>query len=359
MAGRTLIWGSVLVLAICGLAESVFSAGAEVQLCTGTEQEGVCWLKGSHTGTYITWAFHDVPRGAAFTLEFAALGDDPTATCRGRDVNLNVYIGEPGGYNWQRLDVRLRNTSLECGAYGYPLRATVPFTWRGGGTMFVRVRQAVDCEPHVGFQNDSLSIGTRAAPAPPPAAPPPAPPPAAPPPAPPPAAPPPAPPPAPPEPDPVEEECVLPTEVGCWVGDPTDLCVTWDPFDVDDRETLPNTHGPQQAALLSPGHYEGSLGYTDPGGRFDIRDWYRVDSRIGEGYVIWVDGDPDLVFDVYIIDVCGIVQYKLEGGRAAIYCVTPCTVPERGDTCEWYLRIDRRAGQGEYRLSLFSEEIGL
>ncbi|MFO8034909.1 MAG: hypothetical protein R6U88_07150 [Candidatus Bipolaricaulota bacterium] len=351
MGGRTLLFAGALAV-LFALLSIGSSAEGVISRCMGTEEAGVCWLRGSHTGAYITWTFSDVPPGARLVLEFAALGDDPSATCRGRDVNLYVYIGEPGSTDWQRLDVRLRNTSLECGAYAYPLGATVPFTRRGsGGTMLVRTRQAVECEPHVGFDDDSLTLGEWGTPEPEPERPP-------------------SPdPPAPPEPEPVEpepeepelveEECVLAGEMSCWVGSPLDMCPGLDPFEVDERETLPETHGPQDAPRLSPGHYRGSLGSIGPRGRVDMRDWYRLDTGIGEGYVIWFDADPGLTYDVYIVDVCGVVQHRLEGGQGAIYCVSPCIEPERGDTCGWYLRIDRKSGQGEYRLSLFSEEVEL
>ncbi len=157
------------------------------------------------------------------------------------------------------------------------------------------------------------------------------------------------------------EECVLPVARDCWVGDPSGLCQALDPFHVEERVTLPEADSALQAEkmTLSAGHYKGSLGTTGERGQEDRRDWYRVSSPVGQGVVIWLEADPGLSYEAYIVDVCGIVQHKVEVNEGSFYCVIPCTDPddEDLDTCGWYLRIDRRSGEGEYRLSVFIEEL--
>jgi len=324
-------------------------ASGQIIDCTGRQEDGLCWLRGSHTGDRVTWAFHDVPHSGRLVLEIAAVGDDPTSPRRGRDVGVFVYIGEPGASEWRRFDARLRSEAREGEVSGYTLRATIPFNWKANsdsGTVLVRIRQAVHCEPYVGFDDHSVSLGRPVAPEP-------------------------VTPvavdpdvgepedePEPDEPEPAweEEVCVIPTQLGCWEGDPSELCPEYDPFRVEVRETLPNSPSPARAPWLSPGHYEGTLGARDPDGRLNIRDWYKLETPVGQGIIIWVEGDPELEFDVYIADICGVVKHRLVGGPSTIYCVAPCVGPDDG-VCKWLLRIERRSGQGEYRLSLFTDEL--
>ncbi len=342
------------LLTVVALGFGLFGhASGEIVRCTGRDEAGLCWLRGSHTGDHVTWAFHDVPRSGQLVLEIAALGDDPSSPRRGRDVGVCIYIGEPGEYEWRRLDATLRSEAGEGQVSDYPLRATVAFSWNAHGdtgTMLVRIKQAVHCEPYVGFDDHSVAVGRRATPEPPtpvavePAA----------------EEPEEEPEPDEPEPEPApvrEEVCVVPSRLGCWAGTPGEVCAEYDPFRVEARETLPNSHNPARPIRLWPGHYEGTLGGREPDGRLNDTDWYKLESSVGQGFVIWVEGDPQLEFDVYIADICGIIKHRLEGAPESIYCVIPCREQHNGDTCEWLLRIVRRSGQGSYRLSLFSDDL--
>ena len=83
----------------------------------------------------------------------------------------------------------------------------------------------------------------------------------------------------------------------------------------------------------------------------DFHDWYHLRASWGEALVFWISADPELEFDVYFLNYCGFEEFRFEGGKGLLQCIAPCI--GNGDVCDWYIRIVRKSGEGNYYLSLY------
>lgn len=334
--------------ALMGLAViSVASVGqivlADAFSCSGAEEGGWCWLSNPRLTDRVTWHFTDVPTGAALPLILEGVADDICETCnRGRDVLVRLHYRAPGDVYWQRADLWLRNVSPEPNGclFAYPVRGETRI-FPSGPQLEIIAQRVLSCDPHVGFSRGSLTLGA------PPVAPPPLPIPTLP-------VEPPPPPPPPPEPT-----CSVGPLFNCTTGEPLLSCL---PEELDlatvTRQILPDTFGPgEDAVLLQPGHYTGSLGEGD------YQDWYRIKTTYGNAFIVWVD-PGDLVLDVYIVhDPCGDVLAQCLAVRSATTSLAPCypgmVCNDTGPCylegeCSFLIRIALRSGSGEYKLSILT-----
>lgn len=353
-------WGIVLLIALVSLSvQAAVLYPLEVHTCAGVEADGLCWLEDARLGTYAEWTFEGVPRTARLILEISAHGRELCHYDMGRDVAISIYLGEPGLPGWRRLDATLRSVDRGASPAAYWLSAEVPFSWRAQGTdgrLTVRIQRALICDPHVGLGDMDVRLGLPGVTTPPDTpvdpfeedlglpglAPPDEP------------APPPAPPPA-----PRVGLCEMPYGGGCWLGLVPGLArEAFSPPPGVERVVLSPSYGPERAPILSPGHYQGSVG-TVIRGATHFNDWWRLEARVGQDYVIWFQSQsPDLVFDLYIRDVCGEVQCKTEGRQEVIHCLLPCSSTFAGrypdyETCVYYIHVRRYRGEGTYHLSIF------
>ena len=301
--------------------------------CTGVSEGGLCWLKDFRLRSSATWRFLNVPQGVDLKLRLEGIAEDPCQDCVGRDVFVRIFYGPGKGGEWGRIDLLLRNRASGCSSRWYKVYGEASFTWLpeiATSELVIIVQRVILCDPHVGFTLRSLTLEApkvEVSAFPPPQSPPP-------------------PPPPPPE------ECTVPSVAGCFRDFQGTGCPVPElpPADVP-REELPDTNGPGEAVFLPPGDYVGHLG--GPLGRLgtDFHDWYRLRASRGEALVFWISADPGLEFDVYFLNHCGIEEFRSEGGKGLLQCIAPCT--GAGDTCDWYIRIVRKSGEGNYYLSLY------
>lgn len=336
------------VLAALGLTAGGQVLEAHAFTCSGDERGGVCWLSSVRLVDTATWRFSGVPAGTwvPFTLEGVA--DEVCTTCQfGRDVLVRLYYQSPGDRYWQRVDLWLRNAAPDAAQclVAYPVRGQARI-FPTGSELIVIAQRVLSCDPHVGFSWRSLTLGAApAAPAPVPL----------------PTLPtlPTLPPPPPPPPPPPEQACAVGSLFNCATGEPLAGCL---PEGLDlaavPRQTLPQSFGPgEDAVVLQPGHYVGSLGEGD------FQDWYRIKTTYGNAFIVWVD-PGNLELDVYIVhDPCGDVLAQCLAVRSASTSVAPCypgmVCNDTGPcylegVCSFYIRIVRRSGSGPYKLSILT-----
>lgn len=299
--------------------------------CTGVSEGGLCWLKDFRLRSSATWWFLDVPQGVDLTLRLEGVAEDVCQDCVGRDVFVRLFYGPGKGGKWNRIDLLLRNRAPGCNPAWYTVYGEARFTWLpeiATSELVIIAQRVILCDPHVGFTLGSLTLEVPKVETP--------------------VVPPPPPPPSPPPP----EECIVPSVAGCFVDFQGSGCSVPElpPADIP-REELPDTNGPGEAVLLPPGDYVGQLG--GPLGRLgtDFHDWYCLRTSQGEALVFWISADPGLEFDVYFLNYCGSEEFRFEGGQGLLQCIAPCT--GTGDSCNWYIRIVRKSGEGNYYLSLY------
>jgi len=342
-------WGvtKMAAVAIMLVGLSMFSLGqaleADAFTCSGEDRGALCWLSDARLRDTATWRFTNVSSGAPLPLIVEGTADDLCETCQiGRDVLVRVYYQAEGDPYWQRVELWLRNVAPnpdEC-LVGYPVRGEARIIPPGPNLVLI-VQRVLSCDPHVGFSWGSLTLG--AAPPIPVVVPLPTLP-----------TPPPPPPPPPPEPT-----CLVGTLFTCSPGDPTTGCL---PAGLNlrtvTRQTLPDTSGPDESAvILQPGHYIGRLGEDD------FHDWYRIRTTFGEALIVWVD-PGNLVLDVFLIhDPCGDVLAQCLEIRGTTTTIAPCFSGMQcglngecflSGECKFFIRIVRRSGTGDYRLSILT-----
>lgn len=328
---------------------SVASVGqivmADAFFCSGAEEGGWCWLSNPRLTDRVTWRFTNVPTGAALSLVLEGVADDICTTCTwGRDVLVRLYYRAAGDPYWQRTELWLRNVSAQPNGclFAYPVQGKTRIL-PPGPTLEIIAQRVLGCDPHVGFSWGSLTLGA-ALPAPVPVPLPTLPF---------------LPPPPPPPPPPPEPTCSVGLLFNCVTGQPPSSCLP-DGLDLAAvaREILPETFGPgEDAVLLPPGHYVGSLGEGD------FQDWYRVKTTYGNAFIVWVD-PGNLELDVYIVhDPCGDVLAQCLAVRSTTTSLAPCypgmVCNDTGPCylegeCSFLIRIVLRSGSGPYKLSILS-----
>ena len=311
--------------------------------CNGVSRGGWCWLSDGQLFSTASWRFTNVPQGSPIPMTLEGVAYDICRTCEvGRDVYVRVFYRSEGDRYWQRADLRLRNVNLEAGCLvGYTVRGTTT-VWPTGPNLLVMVQRILTCDPHVGFNQASLTLG--AAPTPPP-----------------PQVPlPPALPPVVVVPPPEPRACEVALAFDCTAGAPPAECLApgLNLLTVA-RTILPESFGPDESAVvLGYGHYQGSLGEDD------YQDWYRVKLPFGSAKILWID-PGNLVVDVFIVhDPCGDVLGACLEVSSPRTITVPCRVDMEcaffnsgtfcftGTQCSYFIRIARRSGSGTYRFSL-------
>ena len=340
---------AALSVVLLVLSSPAWGAEADSFVCSGENRGDVCWLSNARLTDTATWWFSNVPVGGALPLVLEGVADDICATCYvGRDVLVRLYYQSPGDRYWQRAELWLRNVAApgaEC-LIAYPVRGETRI-FPTGPELVVIAQRILSCDPHVGFAWGSLTLGARpvaVTPVPLPTLPTPPPPP--------------PPPPPLPTPQPPEPTCSAGPDFLCRVEDvPTDCLIPGLDLATVPRQTLPQSFGPgEDAVLLRPGHYVGSLGEGD------FQDWYRIQASYGEAFLVWLD-PGSLVVDVFLVhDPCGdILAECLNVSRPSVTRV-PCYPgvdcnPLADEcfldgVCKLFIRISLRSGSGQYRLSI-------
>ncbi|HQM38495.1 MAG: hypothetical protein PHY81_05715 [Candidatus Bipolaricaulis anaerobius] len=317
-------------------------------LCSGEERGEECWLSDARLTDTATWHVSNVPPGAALPLVLEGVADDLCATCQAaRDVLVRLYYRSPGDPYWQRAELWLRATppaSAQC-LVGYPVRGETRI-FPTSSELVIVAQRVLGCDPHVGFSWGSLTFGAApvaATPIPLPTLPTP------------------PPPPEPPPPTP-EPTCLAGPGFLCSPGDPPAECLL-PGLDLSSvaRQDLPESYGPgeEDAVLLQPGHYSGTLGEGD------YQDWYRIQASYGDAFLVWVD-PGSLVVDLHLVhDPCGDVLAQCLDVSSPSTIRVPCypgvDCKSLGEcfldgVCKLFIRIVRREGSGEYKLSILEAE---
>lgn len=333
------------VVALVGSSPG-WATEADLFICSGDNQGAVCWLSNARLTDTATWRFSNVPAGGVLPLVLEGIANDICETCQlGRDVLVRLYYQSPGDRYWQRAEFWLRNVApsgADC-FIAYPVRGETRI-FPTGPELIIIAQRVLSCDPHVGFSWGSLTLGATpvtATPVPLPTLPTP-----------------PLPPPPPPPP-PEEIVCSAGPDFLCVMEDlPADCLIPGLDLSTVARQTLPDSFGPgDDAILLRPGHYIGSLGEGD------FQDWYRIQASYGDAFLIWLD-PGNLIVDVYLIhDPCGdVLAQCLNVSRPSVTRV-PCYPgvdcnPLADEcfldgVCKLFIRITWRGGSGQYRLSIF------
>ncbi len=341
----------VALLAVLGVISA--AAGGQVLTadwfsCSG---EGtVCWLSNPRLTDSVTWRFVNVPTGEPIPLVLDGVANDICTTCGwGRDVLVRLYYRADGDRYWQRVELWLRNVSPNPDGclLAYPVWGETKI-FPPGPNLEIVAQRVLSCDPHVGFSRGSLALGARpiaVAPVPVPTLPI-------------------ALLPLPTPPPPGQPTCIVEPGFLCTPGDAPPACL---PAGVDlatvARQTLPESLGPDDATILGPGHYVGRLGEDD------FQDWYRIQMPFGQGAIVWLDSG-DLTVDVYLVhDPCGYDLAVCLNVRGRTVLNVPCVkgmlcflglnglsecFSGDSDRCRYFIRIVRRSGDGNYRLSILT-----
>lgn len=341
---------AAMVLALVGSAFGQVYMAQDFQ-CAGTQEGGLCWLSDPRLNDTASWVFEGIPQGTKLILRLEGTAEDYCHDCVGRDVLVRIYYG-PGDGHWNRMELLLKNRGPGCTPQWYTVTGETEFTWWSeipSSRLVFRVQRLLECDPHVGFTLQSLTLEAPKAevvplPTPEPPPPPPEP------------SPPPPPPPSP-------ETCLAGMEFSCA---PVEIAIECTPPGVNlatiSRIELPDTSGPGEGAIrLEPGHYRGSLGPAD------YHDWYRFRVDFGQGAVVYIKTFGDLVMDVYIAqDPCGTVLAVCQDVQGETALVVPCyetleceKLPGEGDkvcflsgACTLFVHMAWRSGSGDYFLSI-------
>lgn len=256
---------------------------------------GWYWLRDNPLQHYAQWTFENIPSGNNdLTLDITALATDRQNGGRGFPAEFLLIYEVPGGNVFVTQKVSLPNVSSPSDSVGYTCngQVTIPrLVLQGASVLFVRTERISFNNNHVAFKKGSIEI--------------------------------------------VEitgEETFPPyQETQFYQG-----------------SQLPETNNQNEAFIIQPGTYQGSLGGQIAGGQIDKEDWYSLNLQEGQ-----------------IID---LQLTQPSGGSFTIFLRKPGSTSNLGYTVSqdnirtlqhvvdisgiWFIRINRSSGEGNYQLSM-------
>jgi hypothetical protein len=256
---------------------------------------GWYWLRDNSLQNYAQWTFGNIPSGNNdLTLDITALATDRPDGGSGFPAEFLLIYEVPGGKVFVTQKVTLPNISSPSDSVGYTCQGqvTIPrLVLQGASVLFVRVERISFDTNHVAFKKGSIEI----------------------------------------------------TEI---TGEET-----FPPY----QETqfyqgsqLPDTNNQNEAFLIQPGIYQGSLGGQIAGGQIDNEDWYSLNLQEGQIINLQLTQPSGGSFTIFL---------RKPGSTSNLgYTVTQDNIRNFQHVADisgvWFIRINRSSGEGNYQLSV-------
>jgi len=257
--------------------------------------KGWYWLRDNSLQNYAQWTFENFPPGNNdLTLDITALATDRPNGRRGLPAEFLLIYEVPGGNVFVTQKVTLPNVSQPNDSVGYTCNGqiTIPrLVLQEASVLFVRTERISSDTNHLAFNKKSIKIIETA-----------------------------------------EVETYPPSQETQFYQD----------------SQLPDTNNQNEAFLIQPGIYHGSLGGQIAGGQTDKEDWYSL--NLQEGQII------------------NLQLTQPSGGSFIIYLRKPGSTSTVGYTISqdnirtlqhvanisgiWFIKIRRSSGEGNYQLSV-------
>ena len=251
--------------------------------------QGWYWLRDSNIQDYAQWTFENIPSGNNdLILEITALATNRSGGGRGFPADFLLIYEVPGGNVFITQKVSLPNVSSANDPVGYTCSGQVIIPrsdLQGASVLFLRTERISPHTNHLAFNKDSIKIIETTA-----------------------------------------EENYPPYQ----------------------GNQLPDTNNQNEAFLIQPGIYNGSLGGQISGGQRDNEDWYSINLQAGQIINLQLIQPSTGSFNIYLRPP----ELTSNVGTATIQDNTKTLQYIANITGIWYIKIIRSSGEGEYQLSI-------
>jgi hypothetical protein len=251
--------------------------------------QGWYWLRDNNIQDYAQWTFENISSGDNdLTLDITVLATDRQNGGRGFPADFLLIYEVPGGNVFITQKVTLPNVSSANDPVGYTCsgQVTIPrLVLHGASVLFLRAERISPHTNHVAFNQDSIKIIETTA-----------------------------------------EENYPPYQ----------------------GNQLPDTNNQNEAFLIQPGIYNGSLGGQISGSQQDIEDWYSINLQAGQIINLQLTQPSTGSFTLYLRPP----ELTSNVGTATIQDNTKTLQYVANITGIWYIKIIRSSGEGEYQLSI-------
>ena len=247
------------------------------------------WLRDNNIQDYAQWTFENIPSGNNdLILEITALATNRSGGGRGFPADFLLIYEVPGGNVFITQKVSLPNVSSANDPVGYTCSGQVIIPrsdLQGASVLFLRTERISPHTNHLAFNKDSIKIIETTA-----------------------------------------EENYPPYQ----------------------GNQLPDTNNQNEAFLIQPGIYHGSLGAQISGGQRDNEDWYSINLQAGQIINLQLIQPSTGSFTLYLRPP----ELTSNVGSATIQDNTKTLQYIANITGIWYIKIIRSSGEGEYQLSI-------
>jgi len=247
------------------------------------------WLRDNNIQDYAQWTFENIPSGNNdLILEITALATNRSGGGRGFPADFLLIYEVPGGNVFITQKVSLPNVSSANDPVGYTCSGQVIIPrsdLQGASVLFLRTERISPHTNHLAFNKDSIKIIETTA-----------------------------------------EENYPPYQ----------------------GNQLPDTNNQNEAFLIQPGIYNGSLGGQISGGQRDNEDWYSINLQAGQIINLQLIQPSTGSFNIYLRPP----ELTSNVGTATIQDNTKTLQYIANITGIWYIKIIRSSGEGEYQLSI-------
>ena len=251
--------------------------------------QGWYWLRDNNIQDYAQWTFENIPSGNNdLILEITALATNRSGGGRGFPADFLLIYEVPGGNVFITQKVSLPNVSSANDPVGYTCSGQVIIPrsdLQGASVLFLRTERISPHTNHLAFNKDSIKIIETTA-----------------------------------------EENYPPYQ----------------------GNQLPDTNNQNEAFLIQPGIYNGSLGGQISGGQRDNEDWYSINLQAGQIINLQLTQPSTGSFTLYLRPP----ELTSNVGSATIQDNTKTLQYIANITGIWYIKIIRSSGEGEYQLSI-------
>jgi hypothetical protein len=282
---------SLSILAIMSLSAFAVSSSnlANKFQSNGDLIQGWYWLRDNNIQDYAQWTFENISSGDNdLTLDITVLATDRQNGGRGFPADFLLIYEVPGGNVFITQKVTLPNVSSANDPVGYTCSGQVIIPrsdLQGASVLFLRAERISPHTNHVAFNKDSIKIIETTA-----------------------------------------EENYPPYQ----------------------GNQLPDTNNQNEAFLIQPGIYHGSLGGQISGGQRDSEDWYSINLQAGQIINLQLIQPSTGSFTLYLRPP----ELTSNVGTATIQDNTKTLQYIANITGIWYIKIIRSSGEGEYQLSI-------
>jgi len=256
---------------------------------------GWYWLRDNSLQNYAQWTFENIPSGNNdLTLDITALATDRPDGRRGFPAEFLLIYEVPGGNVFVTQKVTLPNISPPSDSVGYTChgQVTIPrLVLHGASVLFLRIERISSSTNHVAFKKGSIEIVETTG-----------------------------------------EETFPPyQETQFYQG-----------------SQLPDTNNQNEAFMIQPGTYHGSLGGQIAGGQIDKEDWYSLNLQEGQIINLQLTQPSGGFFTIFL---------RKSGSTSNLgYTVTQDNIKTLQHVADisgiWFIRIHHSSGEGNYQLSM-------